>query len=179
MTKVADPTMYAEVVRGIAIFRFMSEEEVRYLLSISEVESYEEGETIVAEGELSPYMYGIVEGSVGISIKESDGNPVYVNTIGEGDAFGEAGIFASVKRTATVTALSVAKLVRVHRLELARFMRRYPEAGNKILLVIIHGLLRKLQTANQELVYQRKGDLGQEDIDAMVANIFGEKNEQA
>jgi CRP-like cAMP-binding protein len=81
----------------------------------------------------------------------------------------------SVPRTATVRALGTTIIVRIHRAELALFLKRYPAAGNKILIVFIYGLLRKLRLADQELAYERKSDMAQEDVDAMVANIFGEK----
>jgi CRP-like cAMP-binding protein len=81
----------------------------------------------------------------------------------------------SVPRTATVRALERAVIIRLHRTELAGFLKRHPVAGNKMLIVFIYGLLRKLKLADQELAYERKSDMAQEDVDAMVANIFSEK----
>ena len=65
--------------------------------------------------------------------------------------------------------------MRVHRTVLAGFLKRHAEAGNKILLVIIFGLLRKLKLADQELAFERKSDMSQADIDAMVDGLFGDK----
>lgn len=145
-----------------------------YLLEHSEALEFEEGEIVVAEGEVSPFFYGIAEGTVSVSLGE-EGKEVYVNSLGAGDVFGEAGLFMSVPRTATVRAQCRAVIVRIHRSELAGFLKRYPAAGNKMLIVFIYGLLRKLKLADQELAYERKSDMAQEDVDAMVANIFGEK----
>ena len=55
------------------------------------------------------------------------------------------------------------------------FLKRHAEAGNKILLSIIFSLLRKLKLANEELAYERKSDIAQDEIDAMVDNLFNEK----
>jgi CRP-like cAMP-binding protein len=175
MTPIADKTGLAEAMRGIVTFRFLEEIEIQDLLERCEALVYEEGETVVAEGEVSPYFYGIAAGTVAVSLG-AEGKDVYVNTLGTGEVFGEAGLFMSVPRTATVRAQEKAIIVRIHRSELAAFLKRYPSAGNKVLVVFIYGLLRKLRLADQELAYERKADAAQEDVDAMVANIFGDKS---
>jgi CRP-like cAMP-binding protein len=174
MKIVSDKSGLADPVRSIVTFRLLGDAEVRDLLDHVDILELEEGEVVVEEGDVSPYLYGIVEGTVGVSVG-SESKKVYVNSLGAGDVFGEAGIFMSVPRTATVTAQSEATIVRVHRTQLASFLRRYPEAGNKILLVFIYGLLRKLRLADEELAYERKSDLDQGDVDAMVASLLGEE----
>jgi CRP-like cAMP-binding protein len=172
MKTLNDPAKLLAPVRSIATFRFLRDSEILDLLAHSDALELEEGETIVEEGEVSPYFYGIAEGTVSVSVGEGE-KKVYVNSLGAGDVFGEAGIFMSVPRTATVTAQARSVILRVHRSEFAAFLRRYPEAGNKILLVFIYGLLRKLRLADEELAYERKSDMVQEDVDAMVANLLG------
>ncbi len=174
MTLVTDKKPYVAAVKGIMAFRFLADYEAYDLLETSELGRYEEGEPIVEEGDVAPLLYGILEGTVGVSVREAEGRQVYVNALGAGDVFGEAGIFTSVRRTATVTAQGPALVLAVHRDKLSRFLKEHPEAGNKILLVIIYGLLRKLKVANQELAYERKSDLDQEGVDAMVASMFGD-----
>jgi hypothetical protein len=39
-------------------------------------------------------------------------------------------------------------------------------------MIIIYGLLRKLRETNQELAYERKADMGQEDIDDLVESLL-------
>ena len=174
MTSIADKSGLAEAVRGIATFRFLEKAEILDLIEHSEALAFEEGEIVVEEGEVSPYFYGIAEGTVSVSLGE-EGKEVYVNSLGPGEVFGEAGLFMSVQRTATVRAQGPTVILRIHRAEFAGFLKRYPPAGNKMLLVFIYGLLRKLKLADRELAYERKSDVAQEDVDAMVANIFGEK----
>jgi CRP-like cAMP-binding protein len=174
MKTLSDTRSLIEPVRGIVTFRFLVDDEIVDLLGHAEALELEEGEVIVEEGEVSPYFYGIALGTVSVSVGGED-KQVYVNSLGAGDVFGEAGIFMSVPRTATVRAQETSVIIRVHRSELAGFLKRHPEAGNKILLVFIYGLLRKLRLADQELAYERKSDMAQEDVDAMVANLFGEK----
>jgi CRP/FNR family transcriptional regulator, cyclic AMP receptor protein len=174
MQRIIDTSNLVSPIRGIVTFRFLSDPEIADLLDHSEALEFEEGEPIVEEGEVSPYFYGIASGTVAVSVGEGE-TKAYVNSLGAGEVFGEAGIFMSVPRTATVTAQERAVILRVHRAELAGFLKRHPDSGNKILLVFIYSLLRKLKLADQELAYERKSDVAQEDVDAMVANLFGEK----
>ena len=43
-----------------------------------------------------------------------------------------------------------------------------------LLMIIIYSLLRKLLDANQELAFERKEDLDQDDIDSFIDGILGE-----
>jgi CRP/FNR family transcriptional regulator, cyclic AMP receptor protein len=174
MNILSDTASLIEAVRSIVTFRFLADTEIVDLLAHADALELEEGEVVVSEGEVSPYFYGIALGTVSVGVAGED-RQVYVNSLGAGDIFGEAGIFMSVPRSATVTALERTVIIRVHRTQLAGFLKRHPEAGNKILLVFIYGLLRKLRLADQELAFERKSDMAQEDVDAMVANLFGEK----
>jgi CRP-like cAMP-binding protein len=174
MEVLADKSGLVAAVRNIVTFRFLDDAEIHDLLEHADVLEFGEGDVIVSEGEVSPYFYGIAEGTVSVTVGGGD-KMVYVNSLGAGDAFGEAGIFMRVPRTATVTAQERTVIMRVHRSELAGFLKRHAEAGNKILLVVIYGLLHKLKLADQELAYERKSDLAQEDVDAMVADLFDSK----
>ena len=40
-------------------------------------------------------------------------------------------------------------------------------------MLIIYSLLRKLRAANQELAFERRADIHQDDVDALVAQLAG------
>ncbi len=174
MADIVKNVQFIEDVRKIISFKFLTDGEILDLLAVSEIVDFSLEEPIVQEGEICSFFYGIMKGTVSISVSEGEGNPVYINTLGAGDVFGEAGIFLSVKRTATVTCQCDVTIIRIERKELVQFIKKHPEAGNKILFVIIYSLLRKLRMVNQELAFERRSDIPQEDIDAMVSNLFGE-----
>lgn len=175
MDEVNDKAKYKNILKFIITFKFLNSLELDYLLSAASIVTVDPEEPVVMEGEVSPYFFGILEGTVSVSVQEQSNKDVFVCALGPGDVFGEAGIFISVKRTASVTALSPTTLVRIHRNDMVKLIKSYPEAGNKILLVIIFGLLRKLRMVNQELAYERKSDMDQTDIDALVSNLFSDE----
>ena len=160
-------------IRSLVTFRFLTEGEAGKLMESAELVRYEEGEPVVEEGELSPWFFGILEGTLSVGLATPERGEVYVNSLGPGDVFGEAGMFLQAKRTATVRALAASTLVRLHRGGFASFIKENPTAGNKVLLAVIYSLLRKLRATNEELAYERKSDANQEDIDAMVQSLIG------
>lgn len=173
MTNIPDKQGCAALVHDILAFRFLDPGEIADLLAVSEIADFEEGEIIIEEGDFSPQFYGILEGTVAVNVREPEGNEVYVNSLGQGEVFGEAGIFMKVPRTASVVALGRARILSIQRREFAGFLERHPQSGNKVLLVIIYGLLRKLRQVNRELAFERKSDMKQEDVDAMIDGLFG------
>ena len=78
---------------------------------ISQEEVYDRGETIIKEGSQGDWVYIILEGKVRV-IKATAKGPVTVDTLAEGDIFGEMILWQSGKgtRTASVTAESRVKL---------------------------------------------------------------------
>ena len=163
----------AKRLKNVISYRFLTDEEAEKLARYAELAVADEGEYVVKEGDVSPWFYGILSGTMSVEVEQGEGS-VYVCALGPGDIFGEAGIFISVPRTAHVLAREGGELVRVKRDDMTRFIRENPLAGNKILMVIIHGLLRKLKAVNHELAFERRADMDQEDIDAMMRNIMEE-----
>ena len=51
-------------------------------------------------------------------------------------------------------------------------MKKRPDAGVKMLMIIIFGLLKKLNEANQELAFERKTTLDQGDIDSLIDGMM-------
>lgn len=171
--KTKDKDAFRAKAKGIMTFRYLDGAELERLVDTATVCRYGAEEPITEEGGLDPYFFGILEGTVSVTVRENEGKDVYICSLGPGDVFGEAGIFLNVKRTATVTALGDCVLLRLHRKDLSSFIKDQPSAGNKMLLVVIYGLLRKLRAANQELAFERKADMDQTDIDALIADMTG------
>ena len=154
------------------IFRYLDEKRQDEILAMSDLIQSGEGESIITEGEESPYLYLVASGEVSVSVREEEDRNVYVSTLGEGEIFGEAGIFLKTARTANVSSLGESRVLRIHREKLLDFIRREPSAGVKLLMIIIYGLLKKLRESNQELAYERKGDIMQDDVDALVESVL-------
>lgn len=156
------------------IFKYVDESRREEIISVSEVFKCHEGEQIIREGEVSSNVYLILNGQVCVKVKDNEGKQVYLSTIGEGEIFGEAGIFLKTARTADVVSLGESRIMRLHRKDLLSFIKKDPGTGIKVLMIIIYGLLKKLRESNQELAYERQTDGDQDDIDALVESLMKE-----
>jgi CRP-like cAMP-binding protein len=165
--------MYMHRLKEFAAFKYFSDEAMLDFCDKAEILSFKTGETIIQEGEKSPYFYAVLEGTANVTVK-SEAKEVFISMAGEGAVFGEAGIFLNVKRTANVMSVADSVLLRIHRTSLLRFIKDRPSDGIKFLMIIIYSLLKKLSDANQELAFERKSDIVQEDIDFMVKEIMNE-----
>jgi len=165
---------YLSKMRKVLIFRYLNDEALIRILQISNIINYKENDYIISEGETSPYLFSVLEGSVNVSVKKEESKEIFICTIGQGEVFGEAGIFLTVKRTANVISTENTTILRIHRKDLLDFIKQQPTAGVKLLMIIIYSLLKKLRDANQELAFERKSDIEQEDIDLIVQNLMKE-----
>lgn len=162
-------------IQKVLPFRFLDEKKAGSLLDLSNVVRYEEGETIITQGDMNQSFYSILKGSVKVTVNRgSDGGESYICTIGKGEIFGEAGMFLKVPRTANVICMEETDLVMITRPNLLQFIKIFPSGGNRVLMMIIFSLLRKLKEVNQELAYERKEDSSQDDIDALVQDMLAD-----
>jgi len=168
MNTIQDKQIYLDDIGKIITFRCLSKREILEIMSLGELELYEDREAIIDQGESTQSFFAVVRGNVEVNVQESSGKDVYICTIGSSEVFGEAGIFMEVKRTANVVSLGDTIIFRLPRQRMINFIKEHPVAGNKILMIIIYSLLKKLKEANQELAFERQSDADQGDIDAIV-----------
>ena len=85
--------------------------------------SLSKGSVVLKEGDVPDAAYILREGECEL-YRTVEGEPRLVRTFGAGEVFGEASIFGSSTRTATIVAASDVKLVRVTRAALERELER-------------------------------------------------------
>jgi CRP-like cAMP-binding protein len=170
MRSLDDKNHYLPGREKILFFRALRGEACDWLWKKGEVLEFDEGEPIVQKGDHSPSFFGILAGNLSVSMPQN-GKSVYLNTLGEGQLFGEAAMFLKTPRTADVTALETSVVLKLTRFDFLEFLKNFPVEGNKALLAILYGLLHKLRTSNQELAFERRNDDSQDDVDALVAEL--------
>jgi CRP-like cAMP-binding protein len=155
------------------LFSYFEEDPLIDLLKDARVLHFERAGEVIREGEFGPEFYLVVRGNVDVTVSEGE-REVFISTIGEGQFFGEAGLFARVRRTANVTASDGSVLVAIGRNVFLSFLQKRPKTGIQFLMLIIYSLLKKLRGANQELAFERKFDIDQDDIDSIIRGILEE-----
>ncbi len=106
-----DATLTAEDDWFAKVFPDLVGPELDSLGEQAERVSFAAGDTIVAEGDLADRFYVVAQGEVEISRRSPEGDEVKLATLGRGQSFGEVGILAETRRTATVRAVDDVELL--------------------------------------------------------------------
>ena len=106
-----DPTLTGEDDWLGKVFPDLVGPELDSLGERAEKVSFAAGDTIVAEGDAADRFYVIVRGEAAISKRSPDGDEVKLAKLGRGQFFGEVGILAETRRTATVRAVGAVELI--------------------------------------------------------------------
>ncbi len=161
-------------IRRIRAFRYLNDLELRALLAISEVVAYSQGAKIVTQGKTGSHLYAVISGSADVSVSELQEGEIVISNLVEGDTFGEAAMFLKEERTASVSAAEDSVMMSIPRKNLMNFFKSNSEAGVKILMVIVFNLLTKLANANQEIAFEKQGDLDFDYVDTLVQDFMDE-----
>ena len=100
-------------LKNTPLFADVPDEALTKVATFATLESVAEGKTIIREGGFSNDFYVIEEGTVKV---EREGE--HLADLGPGDVFGEQGLLEKQERSATVTATSPVRLIKIEHWEL-------------------------------------------------------------
>ena len=106
-----DPTLTSKDDWLAKVFPDLIGPELDSLEESAERVSFAPGETIVAEGDPADRFFVIAQGEVAISRRSPEGDEIKLAALGRGQFFGEVGILAETRRTATVRAVDDVELL--------------------------------------------------------------------
>ena len=102
-------------LKRIPLFESIPDEDLKSVATFAVGEEYPEGTVVVKEGAFSNDFYAIEDGTARV---ERGGE--HVADLGPGDVFGEQGLLEKQQRSATVTATSPLKVIKIEHWELSR-----------------------------------------------------------
>ena len=114
-------------LKNTQLFADVPDEELKKVATFATLESAVEGKTIIREGGFSNDFYIIEDGTVKV---EREGEKVA--ELGPGDVFGEQGLLEKQARSATVTATSDVRLIKIEHWELSRMKQAMPDAVEEL-----------------------------------------------
>ena len=120
------------------------------MIRLSKIRQYEDGELIIKEGDLDPWLYFLLSGKVRV---EKEG--IVIATLSKmGEIFGEMRLIDSLSRSASVCAVGKTVCLAVNPSATER-LSSANEAANLLLLlyrVFIEFLSMRLRLSNEELI---------------------------
>ncbi len=135
-----------ELLRKIPMFANIEPAQLKLLAFTSERLSYASGEVLCRQGDTGDAAFLIIAGEADVTI-ETEKGPLTVATLGDHDFVGEIAILCDVPRTATVTARSDLKALRIEKDLFFRLIGEFPEIAKEVM----RELSRRLAHSNAQL----------------------------
>lgn len=165
LTEAIEPTAIVRLIRDHPLFASLSAEAVDDLVNSSRLLALEPGQPIVLQGDTSDAVYFVIAGEADVLVDTAYG-PVQVARLSGNTLFGEIGVFADLKRTATVRARSSIRALRIEHERILELGRKNPD----LLLVIINELGVRMDTVNRAIGFYTHalGALERRDFDPAI-----------
>jgi len=125
-------------LKSVELFSEIPGEDLAQVAVISAEEERELGESLVLEGDVGDALYIVLEGKVRVHRGER-----HIAELGERECFGEMAILDASPRSATVTAVTDVRLLRIQREDFQEMMAD----KHAIALGVIKVLTRRLRAA--------------------------------
>lgn len=100
------------------------------------------GTTIFSKGDHGLGLFGVLAGTVKISVLSADGRELVINMIHPGEIFGEIALLDGGIRSADATAISDCQLILLERREFIPFLRSQPDIALKFIEILCSRLRR-------------------------------------
>ena len=142
---------------GISALKNFETKSLQKLLRLSRIREYEDGEVIIREGDLDPWLYFLLSGKIRVS-KEN----LEINTIDKkGEIFGEMRIIDFMQRSASVVAVGKTICLAVDTSAKNRISAQYPEDEKLDFLLLLYKIFAeymsiRLRVTNEELITAKK-----------------------
>lgn len=146
-----------EKLLGIPALRNFETKSLQKLLRLSKIREYVDGEVIIKEGDLDPWLYILLSGKIRIS-KES----LEINTIDKkGEIFGEMRVIDFMKRSASVVAVGKTTCLAVDTSAKNRISAQDPTDEKLDFLLLLYRIFAeymsiRLRATNEELITAKK-----------------------
>ena len=100
-----------QILKGVELFRDLSEDQLDQISKISKKEAYSKGEVICKQGDAGDAMYVISAGQVEINVRDNKGNSYSALYLGAGQLVGEMALVDEGTRSASVIGVEDQTLV--------------------------------------------------------------------
>jgi CRP-like cAMP-binding protein len=116
-----------ELIRNVPLFSRLSKKGLQEVAAIADEIDFSAGKVLTQQGARGREFIVILEGAAEV---EQDGKPI--NTLGEGDFFGEIALVTKLPRTATVTATEPVRALVITDRDFLTLLKKSPEVGEGI-----------------------------------------------
>lgn len=139
-------------LRSVQLFSGLTDEEVARIASICQAMRVPSGRAVFSEGDNGDTLFVVLEGSVRVMIntRQADGSVALstINTLFNGQCFGETALLSHAPRSATVVAAEQTTLLVIHDADFRRLCETDPRIGYRVMRNLAADLAYKLRSSN-------------------------------
>ena len=114
-------------LKRVPLFADVPDESLKKLAPFTNIDEFAEGKVVIREGGYANDFYVIDDGTAKV---ERSGEEIA--ELGPGDVFGEQGLLEKETRSATVTAASLLRVIKIEHWELSRMRKAMPEVVEQL-----------------------------------------------
>jgi CRP/FNR family transcriptional regulator, cyclic AMP receptor protein len=159
------------VLRKHPIYSDLEPEALEQLCRYAKHTSLKRGATIFCKGDPGDSIFGVISGTVKISISSAEGRSAILNLIGSGETFGEIAVLSGQGRTADATANTKCEIFVIDRRDFLPFVRSHPALSMKFIELLCARLRRTSEQVEQIILLDLPGRLAS----ALLALTAGRK----
>ncbi len=145
MTKSTAVSVIA--LKTFPLFQGLSDEVLANVARVSMMRRIARGQSVVNAGDRSDYVYFVLTGSLKVIVSDEDGREVILSILGQGELFGEMGMFDEQPRSASVVAVVPADLVLIAKQDFRLMMREHFDVAWRIMC----NLASRLRNADRKI----------------------------
>jgi len=151
-----------DILARMPLFRPLNDREILRVLQVTDVCDYQNGETIISEGDKGEELFIVLSGHATVMR-----NGAELATLNAGDHFGEMALVRSQPRSATVRSSGNSELMVIRRTEFFEILRKEHQLAVKLLWQFLGVLADRLADTSRELG-AAKEELALEDISSEI-----------
>jgi CRP/FNR family cyclic AMP-dependent transcriptional regulator len=134
-------------LRTFPLFQGLADETLGAVARSAMMRRIPRGHTVVHAGDRTDFVYFVLTGSLKVVVSDEDGREVILSILGQGELFGEMGVFGEHPRSASVVAVVPADLVVVAKNDFRHVMQENFEIAWRIMC----NLADRLRNADRKI----------------------------
>jgi CRP-like cAMP-binding protein len=128
-----------ELIRKIPLFSKLSKKGLEDIAYIADELDLPKGKVMATEGDRGREFFVLLEGEADVTKGDRS-----INTMKEGDFFGEIALVTKMPRTASVTATTDVRVLVINERDFAALLKRTPEIGRGVAEALVERLAPEL-----------------------------------
>ncbi|MCK0508395.1 Crp/Fnr family transcriptional regulator [Aromatoleum anaerobium] len=156
-------------LKTFPLFQGLSDDTLAMVSRSAMMRRIPRGQSVVHAGERSDFVYLVLTGSLKVVVSDEDGREVILTILGQGELFGEMGMFGEQPRSATVVAVMPSDLVMIAKNDFRTILQGNFEVAWRIMA----NLADRLRNADRKIE-----SLALMDVYGRVARLLLEMSEE-